>query len=151
MEPMRLRRHLRLRNLEAFRIRRGFLGPTICFLLIADHGRPSTLDDFPYLKGVESPEEVGRPNFIQVIVLSAQPLPAAEREEIVNIAGGLIEADGGCDWNAVFEVLSDEEVRFMEESQSAMLTCFERILGRHDFPVDIANISQDSWSRLSQD
>jgi len=52
MDPLRLIRKLRLTDVEVWIVKRG-LGPPLCWLLLVDYRRPSTLDDYPHLQGIE--------------------------------------------------------------------------------------------------
>jgi hypothetical protein len=151
MKPLRFERHLRLHDLEGFLVREDYLGPTVCFLLIVDHGRPTTLDDFPYMKGIEDPDEYGRNNYIQAIALHDRPLSKEEKEEIANLAGMFLEGIGDHDWNIVFEPLPAEEMRRVERSLEDMLAVFERVLRQHGVSIDLSQINWKSFARLSQD
>ncbi len=154
MEPIRFQRELRLHDMEAYHVRergKGGFGPTICFLLIVDHRRPTRLDDFPYLKGIENPDEYGRNNYIQAIALHDRPLSKEEKEELANIAGILLEGQGDHDWNINFETLPAEEMRRVERSLKDMLAVFERVLRQHGLLFDLSQISEKSFAHLSQD
>jgi hypothetical protein len=151
MKPLRLIRELRLKNIEAFRVRRDFYGETVCYVLLVDFARPSTLNDFPALRGVEDEKEFGRSNFIQAIVLYDNPIDDASREEAVSVVGGFLENKDDCDWNAVFEKVEHQEFARMAESRVAALGCFERVLQRRGLNVGLTDIEARRFNNLSQD
>ncbi len=152
MEPIRLERYLRLNNAEGFRVRRGFFGETLCYMLLADFRRPSTLADFPCLIGIEDENEFGRSNYIRVIILHDAPLEKDLQSEIISIAGCFfLENKDDCHWNATFEKIDSETFAAMAQSLSAMMECFERVLQHHGLDVRLTDISEDKFNYLSQD
>ncbi|MGN7470646.1 hypothetical protein [Brevibacillus sp. SAFN-007a] len=52
-DTLRLTRELKLRDIEFFLIRRGYNGEKVCHMLLLDFRRPSVLQDFPFLIGIE--------------------------------------------------------------------------------------------------
>jgi hypothetical protein len=151
MKSISLIRELRLKNLEAFRIRKDFYGETICYMIIADFARPSKLDDFPMLRGIEDEKDFGRSNFIQAIILHDHPIDDLYQDEIVSVAGGLLENKDDCHWNTIFVKVESQEFADMAESRRVMLGCFERILQDHGLNVQLTDIGEDRFNYLSQD
>jgi hypothetical protein len=73
---------VKAKNLEFYLITDGYAGPKVCHMLIVDYRRPSTLEDFPFLKGIEDENTFGRANFIKVIFISEQELDGQLKEEL---------------------------------------------------------------------
>jgi hypothetical protein len=69
VEKIRLIRDLNLNELEVYRLRFGFYGDIITYMIFVDMKRKSDLNDFPYLKGVEDENDFGRSNFVKVLFL----------------------------------------------------------------------------------
>jgi hypothetical protein len=151
MKPVRMIRELRLKDVEAFRLRKDFYGEILGYLLIADLGRPSRLADFPMLMGIEDEREFGRSNFMRAIILYDAPIDEAYQGEIVSLVGGLLENKDDCDWNATFEKVESQTFAEIAESRNAMLACFEGVLQRHGLDIRLTDIREDKFNHLSQD
>lgn len=152
MQPLRLIRELRLRDIEAFQIRRGYGGETVCFVVVVDFGRPSKIDDFPWVKGIEDEEGFGRSNFIQGIVLHSKPIEKVDNEEIMSLVGaGFLENKDDCDWNAVFDLVEPQTFERALYSKADRLRLFEGALKARGVTVQLGDIDEAKFNRLSQD
>jgi hypothetical protein len=87
----RLIRELQLKKLEMYRIDYFDRYETICYFLVIDCCRPSTLGDFPLLNGIEEEENFGRSNLIDVIIFSQYELSDETKESIETIITDLLE------------------------------------------------------------
>ncbi len=151
MKPIRLIREVRLKDFEAFKVKKDFYGDTICYMLIADFKRPSSLNDFPSLKNIEDENEFGRGNFIKVIFLYSSDIETAIQNELVSLAGTFLENKDDCHWNAEFEKIDDNTISTMNENKTEMLKCFDLVLQKYNLTLNLSNIDEDKFKYLSQD
>ena len=154
MKPIRLIRDLRLNNLEAYKLRYGFYGKIICYMLIVDFKRIGTLDDFPELKGKKydyDEEDFKRSNYIKVIFLHDSQIEKDLENELVSIAGGFLENKDNCHWNCSFYKIENEQLDKIAETRSYMIECFNNILDSYNFKNKINKIDDEKFSYLSQD
>ena len=147
MKPIRLFRDLKLRNVEMFRLNEGHFGEFICYMLIVDFNRPSTLDDYPYLKEVENGSEFCRGNFIKVLVVSSNPINKERKNEIIGIASGLLDNKYDCDWNLDFKIVDEKDLK--EENVRKSLEVL--VKEQYGQDIHISDISVDKFKYLSQD
>ncbi|NLZ96964.1 MAG: hypothetical protein GX926_03165 [Candidatus Magasanikbacteria bacterium] len=151
MNTIRITRELRLKNIELFRLKEGFYGKIICYMLFVDYKRASSLNDFPYLKEIEDENEFGRSNYIKVFFISEEQLKEELKEEVVSIAGGFLENKDDCHWNCFFEVINKSEFEKFLETKENMLSYFEKLLEINGLKLDLVNILPDKFNYLSQD
>jgi len=145
MKQIRLIRELRIKNLEAFKLREDFYGDIICFMLLADFNRPSHLDDFPKLKGIEDENDFGRSNYIKVVIIHSKAFDTSLQEEIVSIAGGFLENKDDCHWNTEFEKVDEQEFINISEDRTEMLKYFELVLKKYSYNIEL-NIEEDKFN-----
>lgn len=144
-------RELRLKNLEVFHLRKGNYGKVICFMLIVDFRRPCTLNDFPYLKGIESEEEFGSSNFIKVIFLHHKPIKTKLKDKLINLTDSLLARRNDCHWNCSFEKIKKKKFNKMFEDNTYMFESFTIILKKYGYQAELENITDEHFNYLSQD
>lgn len=147
MSNLRIERILKMKNLEAFFLKKRYIGEVLCCMILLDYRRPSTLDDFPYLKNVEDPQEFGRSNFIKALILSEAELDTNMKEEIMIIASGFLENKPDCHWMMEFE---QHDIHPLQVEYD-ILPMIKPILQRHRFSMDIEKIEIERFNFLSQD
>ncbi|MGQ7279819.1 hypothetical protein ACT91Q_17780 [Brevibacillus thermoruber] len=149
MGQLRIVRELRLKNLEFFLITDGYAGPKICHMLFLDYRRPSTLEDFPFLIGIEDEDTFGRANFMKVIIISDADLDEHLKEELEIIASGFLENKPECHWVMEYEIASiDPKHVGLGEN---ILPSIKPILSKHNFFLEYDDIPQQYFNYLSQD
>lgn len=145
---MYLTRELNTQNLEVFRVSKERFGETIAYFSIADFRRPSVLNDFPYLIGIEEESEFGSSNFIKCVILSNNEISQEEEEEYVGILEGIIGCKEDCDWNASVELTS------LDLDESSFNLVFDEIknilLNKFNHKIDIDNIDTLDFNFLMQ-
>lgn len=148
-DTLRVIRQLKTRDLEFFHIRKGYNGKTVCHMLLLDYRRPSTLQDFPFLIGIEDEEEFGRANFIKAIVISEKELAEEDKEEVSIIASGFLDNKLDCHWLMEFEqaTIDPRKVGLGENIISAIAP----FLIKHNFPFAQEEIPVEKYNLLSQD
>lgn len=147
MQSIKIIRMVRLKNLELFMLRDGYYGKIISYMLFIDLNRPGTLEDFPYLKGIEDEKEFSRSNFIKTIFFSKESLFDEMKEELVSIAGGFLENKDDCHWNADFEILSDDNYNTVE-----IVKLIETFLTKkYNLFIKLSEIPTYKFNSLSQD
>ena len=150
---MFLERVLKLQDFEIFKVYNDdqYFSNTIAFMLLLDLKRKSTLNDFPYLEGIEEIETFGRDNFIKVIFLHDKGIDETLKVKLVTIAGGFLENKTNCDWNADFTGISKECIEEMELDKKYMFTECEKYLKKYTYNKDLNNINDEKYNYLSQD
>lgn len=147
MELISIFREIKLKDLELFILREGYHGKIVSYMLLIDFNRASTLDDYPYLKGIEDENGFGRSNFIKVIFFSNNLLTVKVQHEIAGIAEGFLGNKHDCDWNADFEVVSNENYdrdKIIEYIDTYMKN-------KYDLNINLKNIPYSKFKHLSQD
>jgi hypothetical protein len=147
MELISIFREIKLKDLELFILREGYHGKIVSYMLLIDFNRASTLDDYPYLKGIEDENGFGRSNFIKVIFFSNNPLTVKVQHDIAGIAEGFLGKKHDCDWNADFEVVSNENYdrdKIIEYIDTYMKN-------KYDLNINLKNIPYSKFKHLSQD
>ena len=151
MEKIRLIRELKLHDFELYKLREGFYGKVICYMLFIDYKRPSTLKDFPILKNIEDEKTFGRSNYIKVLFISDRELNEEVKDEVISIAGGFFENKDDCDWNCFFQTTNHANFIKLLESKSDLLSFFEEILKELGFCTNLSKIPTEKFYYLSQD
>ncbi|WP_304415397.1 hypothetical protein [Brevibacillus aydinogluensis] len=118
-------------------------------MLIVDYRRPSTLEDFPFLKGIEDENTFGRANFIKVIFISEQELDGQLKEELKIIASGFLENKPDCHWLMEYEIASIDP-RHVGLGEN-IVSSIKPILSKHNFSLDYNDIPLQHFNYLSQD
>lgn len=99
---MYLTRYFKTRNLEIFRLSKEMFGDKVGILTIVDFRRKSTIEDFPYLKGIENEDTFGEENFIKAILLMDYELDKDTKEDVIGVAEGFLGEKENCSWNIDF-------------------------------------------------
>lgn len=147
MESIRIIREIKLKDVELFSLREGYHGNIISYMLLIDFNRRSTLNDYPYLIGLEDENDFGRSNFIKAIFFSNDKLTVKMQHEIVGIAEGFLENKHDCDWNADFEVVSKENYNLNQIIEYID----SYIENKYDLKIGLKNIPDSKYKHLSQD
>lgn len=150
MRNFYLNRIINLNTVEAYFLRDGYLiSPEYCMILI-DYKRPSTIEDFPHLKNIDGiPEdEFGDDNFIKAIVVSSEEVNQETYDELCTVAGGFLEDKEECRWNFVVEVDSNFK---QKNNLNDIFPLLQKILKKHDCPLNIENIPEGKFNFLSQE
>ncbi len=151
MKTLRLRSELKTRDVEIYLIKDDFYGEQVCYMAIFDFRRPSTLEDFPYLKDIEDGEDFSRENYIKVVFVSDKELEVEMKNELIGIAGGFLENKENCHWNGDFEVVKETTISELSTSKKDTLVYFENLILRHGLKVNLADIPMEKFNNLSQD
>ncbi len=147
MEVIRIIREIKLKDVELFSLREGYHGKVISYMLLVDFNRPSTLNDYPYLKGLEDENNFGRSNFIKAIFFSNEALTGKMQHEIIAFAEGFLENKHDCDWNADFEVISNEHY-----DRDEIIEYIDKYMAnKYDIHLGLKNIPDSKFKYLSQD
>ena len=147
MEVIRIIREIKLKDVELFSLRAGYHGKTISYMLLVDFNRRSRLNDYPYLKGLEDENNFGRSNFIKAIFFSNEILTGGIQHEIVAFAEGFLENKNDCDWNADFEVISNEFY-----GRDEIIEYIDKYMkNKYDVHLGLKNIPDSKFKYLSQD
>lgn len=147
MKPIRLFRDLKLRNVELFRLTDGHFGRVICHMLIIDFNRPSTIEDFPYLKELANPSEFCKNNFIKALIVSSNTIDKERKNEIIEIASGFLDNKYDCDWNLDFKILDEKDL----EGENVRKSLEVLVKEQYGQDINISNITNDKFNHLSQD
>ena len=147
MESISVIREIKLKDLELFILREGYHGKIISYMLLIDFNRRSTLDDYPFLKGIEDESDFGKSNFIKAIFFSDSKLTVKIQHEIVGIAEGFLENKQDCDWNANFEVFPNEN--YNRDEVIEYIDTY--IKHKYDLKISLKNIPYSKFNHLSQD
>ncbi len=144
-------RELRLKDLEIFKLKTEVTGNFKGFILILDCNRPSTLDDFPYLKGIEDEKEFGRSNYIKILCISEKEFDDDLKKEVEVISEQFIGKLDDCHWNIFFETESSNVLEDIQVSRESMLDFFEKIALKNNVTINLKQIPNNKFNYLSQD
>lgn len=150
MKNFHLNRILNLKTVEAYFLRDGYLiSPKYCLVLI-DYKRPSTINDFPHLKGIEgiSADEFGNDNFIKAVIISAEEIDQETYDELYTAAAGFLEDKQDCRWNFVIEVVPDFSNK---NNLNDIFPLLQSILKTHNLSLNIEDIPEEKFNFLSQE
>lgn len=147
MEPIRIIREIKLKDLELFVLKEGYHGNIISYMLLIDFNRRSTINDYPFLKGIEDENNFGRSNFIKAIFFSNSPLTVKIQHEIAGIAEGFLENKQDCDWNANFEVVPNDSF----DRDKVIEYIDNYIKSKFDIEISLKDIPKARFNYLSQD
>lgn len=146
---MYITRDLNTRNIEIFRIRKEIFGDLLGCLVMIDFKRPSSLEDFPYLKGIEDEKDFGKDNFIKVIMISKNEVKEKEKEEIINMIEGFLGEKEECDWNIDYYI---DEIDFDEIEINEVIKKIQIIIKEnYQQNIVINEIDPKQFKYLSQD
>lgn len=153
MEQLRFKRILKLRDLEIIKVREGFYGKAICYMLIVDYRRPCNINDFPELNLETDYDELNfvRSNFIKVIVVSNKKLSKKISQEVVYIGESLGEIQGDSGFSCSFEVIDKKEFKDLNYSNESILSNFQNLLVKHNFKTSLSDIDPKKFDYLSQE
>lgn len=150
MKNFHMNRILNLNTVEAYFLADGYLIPPKYCMILIDYKRPSTMEDFPHLKGIEgiTEDDIGRDNFIKAIIISAEELDQETHDELYIVPSGFLESKFDCDWTFVVEV----ESNFSQQNNlNDIFPIIQRILKKHDYSLDIESIEEEKFNFLSQE
>lgn len=146
---MYIYRELNTKNIEIFRLNNSIYEETIAYFAIVDFRRPSTLNDYPYLIGIEDADKFGSENFIKTLIISNNKIDSSKKEEILNIIEGLIGSKDSCDWNSNFELTSlDLNTVSIEEIFNEIKYI---LLNKFSYKLDIDKIENLNFNYLLQE
>lgn len=150
---MRGIRVLRTKTLEGYLLKTSWASnKTVGFTLIYDCRRPSTLNDFPYLTGIEDRETFGRANYIKVWHMISPSIDnSAVLSELEVMVSCLLEPLEGCHWNMEKQVVTDCHLNRMSQSRAIMFEFFEALLKSEGCEEVFKKVTDDSYKYLSQD
>lgn len=116
---------------------------------LVDFNRPSNLDDFPYIKELEDPNDFGRKNFIKALFISNEPIKDDIRNYLNEFADSLIGNKDDCDWNIEFITLVTDLGNLKPMN---VLTIYSEVLCKsYDLDLKIPTITSKNFNHLSQD
>ncbi|GGG26431.1 hypothetical protein GCM10007425_21290 [Lysinibacillus alkalisoli] len=150
MRNFYLNRIINLNTVEAYFLREGYLiSPEYCMILI-DYKRPSTIEDFPHLKNINGiPEdEFGDDNFIKAVVVSSKEVTQETYDQLCTVAGGFLEDKEECRWSFVIEIDADFK---QKNNLNDIFSLLQKILKKHQYPLNIENIPEEKFNFLSQE
>ncbi len=126
MKNYYLNRIINLRSVEAYFLRTGYLTPPIYCMILIDYQRPSTIDDFPYLKNIDgiSEDEFGDDNYIKALLISSEEVTQETYDELCIVAGGFL--------NDIFPLL-------------------QNILEKYNCSINVDHIPIEKFNFLSQE
>jgi hypothetical protein len=146
-----IQREVKLRDVEVFLLREAFVGKAVCYMVLVDMRRASSLADYPYLIGIEGEEEFGRRNYIKVIFISKYQFLDDEIEEVVQIAGGFLENKEQTDWNCCFEVIDPSKFQLTFVTREDQMRVLDEVLAKYGIQVGLSRISKGAFRYLAQD
>ena len=148
----RLIRELNTNDVEIYKLQEYQSDNTLCYFMLLDKHRKTTLEDFPYLKGVVSEEEITRDNFIKSFVVSTKE----PDDELYEQIDGIIEEltfhliAPSLEWNNSLKIVSSKEFNKIEEDRSYMLNFFDTILQDEGCSYTISHIKEENYNNLTQ-
>ncbi|WP_035398166.1 hypothetical protein [Exiguobacterium sp. OS-77] len=150
MKNYHLNRILNLRTVEAFFLRDGYLTPPMYCLILIDYQRPSTIDDFPYLKNIDgiSEDDFGYDNFIKAIIISSEEVIQETYDELCTVAGGFLEDKEECRWNLDIEVIGNFKHK---NNLDDIFPLLQNVLEKYKCPINIHHIPIEKFNFLSQE
>lgn len=148
MDKLYIYRILNMKNLEIFQVKDSRFGDFIGYLGFVDYNKPATLDDFPYLKGIEDENEFGSENFIKALFISNVSANGTLQEDLQEITDCFIGNKEDCYWNIDF-LEQVTPLENLEPTSVAQLVC-TIIKERYHVDLDIPSISPQSFNHLTQ-
>ena len=149
MRNFHLNRIINLRSIEAYFLRDSYLIPPIYCLILIDYQRPSTIDDFPYLKNIDgiSEDEFGNDNFIKAIIISSEEVTQETYDELCIVASGFLEDKEECRWNFDIEVNSDFKNK---NNLNDIFPLLQNVLEKYKCSINVNHIPIEKFNFLSQ-
>lgn len=144
--------YVRSADIGVYRLTKNLYdGKTLSYMIMMDLHRPSTLDDYPYLKHCyEEDEEFGRSNFIKVIVASDEELDKHSREGTMMVAAGFLERLEDVDWNVTFVIESKTEFSKIDQDKTELFLYAQKCANKFGLEVDLLSIPKEKFSHLTQ-
>lgn len=148
---MKLYRELNSTNVEIYRIE-GASERTLCFFMILDTQRKSSLKDFPYLIGIEEEKDFSRENLIKACILSDHELSQDIAEEIGYIITRLTEYPGqlSCHISIEYQMVNENIMKKMEDERDFLFCFFDDLLFKENSLFSLLNIKEEAFNNLSQ-
>ena len=150
METMRFHEKFRGRDIGVYTLYYGFGGFPVCHMIIMDLNRPSSIEDYSYLKSCyEEGDEFGRSNFIKVVVISEKDFDKEHVGEIEIIASQFLEYKEDTDWNMDFVVI--EKCHFdILGNKTELFKYAQECAKKLGLEVDILNIPEEKFNNFTQ-
>ena len=125
---------------------------TICYFMLLDMHRKATLEDFPYLKGVISEDELEGDNYIKSLIISDKEADEVLNEELQSIMEGLTFhlLAPSQDWNYRYIIISSEEFKKLQTNREYMFSYFDNILKNENFSFTISSVKEEDYNHLTQ-
>lgn len=148
----RLIRELNTTDVEIYKLQEYQSDVTLCYFMLVDTHRATTLEDFPYLKGVVTEEEIKKDNFLKAYIISSKELEDSLYEQL----DGIIEELSfhliapSLEWNSTSIVISTKEFKKLNENRDYMLNYFDTILKNEKISYSILSIKEDDYNHLTQ-
>ncbi len=118
-------------------------------MILIDYQRPSTIDDFPYLKNIDgiSEDDFGYDNFIKAIIISPEKVTQETYDELCTVAGGFLEDKEECRWNLDIEVIGNFKHK---NNLDEIFPLLQNVLEKYKYPINIHHIPREKFNFLSQ-
>ena len=125
---------------------------TICYFMLFDTHRKATLEDFSYLKGVISEDELEGDNYIKSLIISDKEIDEVLNEELQDIMEGLIFhlIAPSQDWNYSYNKISTKEFKNIQTNRIYMLNFFDNILKNEKSIFSISSVTEEDYNYLTQ-
>ena len=109
-------------------------------------------EDFSYLKGVISEDELEGDNYIKSLIISDKEIDEVLNEELQDIMEGLIFhlIAPSQDWNYSFKIISSKEFKKIQTNRNYMFNFFDNILKNEKCSFTISTIKEDDYNYLTQ-
>lgn len=149
----RLIRELNTKDIEIYKLQEYKSDATLCYFMLLDKHRGTTLEDFPYLKGVVSEEEIKRDNFIKAFIISNKE----PNDEIYEQINGIVEEltfhliAPSLEYNSLLKIISSEEFERLNTDRKYMMNFFDNILKEEGSLYRISNIKEEDYNYLTQE
>jgi hypothetical protein len=126
-------------------------GLTRGFLAVVDFRRPSTLDDFPWLKSVETPETFSSSsNLIKALFLTDNNPDAETTDELAELAESCMTNLFSRDWDLSLEVVIDKDIGSTTLEPLVVLNKFTEILNNnYGIKLELPAVAPDAFNHLS--
>ena len=149
MNTLYTSRILKMNNLEIFEVQLKRYGKFLGYLAFVDFNRPSTLNDYPYLQGIETEDEFYcNSNFIKAIFISSSPLHSEQRIFLEEFTDSFIGNKEDCAWNIDF---IEKQFNSSNTTINDIIYLYKQVLKiNYNMSLDITCINPVSFNHLSQ-
>jgi hypothetical protein len=143
-----------LKDIEIYQVSEGErrYGEVKGYLAVVDFNRPTTLDDFPWLKSVETPETFeSAENLIKALYLTKVKPDPDTADEIAEIAESCMINAFERSWDLSLEFIIDNTLQLDVFEPDVILDRFVQVLEKdYSYPVKIPAIATSRMNHLSQ-